>query len=298
MSPSAINPSYLIVGAGVFGSSTAYHLVKALPSASITLIDRTPFPCPLAASYDVNKIVRADYGDKFYMELALKSQHEWRTDPLYSQYFHESGMVNIEGTGLGRRMIQNYKDLGVDTKAVVIGPEELKKRYPLFWDTDYSAAQDCYVNPQSGWAEAATAVKTVIQSAVNDGVEYVEGTVTKLLFDEQGDCFGVELNGGQKIEASNVILSMGAGIAKLLADSAPDRSDIQVEDRIIGAAVVTGFVKLNAAQIEEYKDMPLFIHRVGGISGSSMFRLCTIHADKMFRGSIPTDAGKSHEVLS
>ena len=298
MSPSAINPSYLIVGAGVFGSSTAYHLIKALPSASVTLIDRSPFPCPLAASYDVNKIVRADYGDKFYMELALQSQHEWRTDPLYSQYVHESGMVNIEGTGLGRRMIQNYKDLGVDTKAVVINPEELKRRYPLFWDTDYSAANDCYVNPQSGWAEAATAVKTVIQSAVDDGVEYVEGTVTKLLFDKQGDCFGVELNDGQKIEASNVILSMGAGIAKLFADSAPNRSDIQVEDRILGAAVVTGLVKLNPAQIEEYKDMPLFIHRVGGISGSSRFRLCTVDADRMSRGSIPTDSGKSHEVLS
>ena len=138
----------------------------------------------------------------------------------------------------------------------------------------------------------------MIQSAVNDGVEYVEGTVTKLLFDEQGDCFGVELNGGQKLEASNVILSMGAGIAKLFADSAPDRSDIQVEDRIIGAAVVTGIVKLNPAQIEEYKDMPLFIHRVGGVSGSLKFRLCTIHADRIFRGSIPTDAGKCHEVLS
>ena len=268
MSPSAVNPSYIIVGAGVFGSSTAYHLAKALPSASITLIDRSPFPCPLAASYDVNKIVRADYGDKFYMELALKSQHQWRTDPLYSQYFHESGMVNIEGTGLGRRMIQNYVDLGVSTKAAVIGPEELKKRYPLFWDTDYSKAKDCYVNPQSGWAEAASAVKTVIQTAVDDGVEYVEGTVTKLLFDEQGDCFGVELNDGRAIEASNVILSMGAGIAKLIADSAPERPDIQVDDRIIGAAVVTGLVKLTPSQIEEYKDMPLFIHRVGGISGN------------------------------
>ncbi|KAL8760160.1 MAG: hypothetical protein Q9184_003417 [Pyrenodesmia sp. 2 TL-2023] len=142
MSPSTAAPSFIIVGAGIFGASTAYHLAKAIPSAAITLIDRSPYPCPLAASYDYNKIVRADYGDKFYMSLALKSQHQWRTDPLYNQFFHESGMVNIEGTGLGRRMVQNFKDLGVESKAEVVGPEELTKRYPLFWDADYKKAKD------------------------------------------------------------------------------------------------------------------------------------------------------------
>ena len=115
------------------------------------------------------------------MELTLKSQHEWRTDPLYAQYFHESGMMNIEGTRHGRRMIQNYKDLGVATQAAVVRPEELKKRYPLFRDTDYSEAKDCYINPQSEWAEEASDVKTVIETAVDEGVEYVQSTIIKLL---------------------------------------------------------------------------------------------------------------------
>ena len=284
MATPTTNPSYIIVGAGVFGASTAYHLIKTSPSASITLIDRLPSPCPLAASYDVNKIVRADYGDKFYMELALQAQHEWRTDPLYSQFYHESGMVNVEGTGLGRRMLQNYKELGVSTKAVVIGPEELKERYPLFWDTDYSAAKDCYVNPESGWAEAASSVKAVTQAAVDDGVEYVEGTVSRLLFDDQGDCFGVELKDGRIVKASKLILSIGAGMAKLIADSAPERPDMQVDDRIIGAAVLTGFVKLTPSQIMEYKDMPLFLHRVGGVSGNSIQILDYSHANEPLSG--------------
>lgn len=65
MSPASTQESYVIVGAGIFGTSTALHLAKAFPSASITLIDRTPFPCPLAASYDYQKVVRADYGNIF-----------------------------------------------------------------------------------------------------------------------------------------------------------------------------------------------------------------------------------------
>ena len=61
------------------------------------------------------------------MELALKSQHEWRTDRLYSQYFYESGMINIEENGSGRSIAQNYRELSVDTKAAVISLGELKR---------------------------------------------------------------------------------------------------------------------------------------------------------------------------
>ena len=280
MSPSSASPSFIIVGAGIFGASTAYHLSKAIPNAAITLVDRSPYPCPLAASYDYNKIVRADYGDKFYMSLALKSQHEWRTDPLYKQFFHESGMVNIEGTGLGRRMIQNFKDLGVRSKAEVVGPEELRKRYPLFWDTDYTEATDCYVNPEAGWAEAASALKAVIAEAISYGVEYVEGSVSRLLFDDERDCTGVELKDGRTLEAGKVVLATGANTARILADSAPERQELQAGDRIMGAAVVCGMVDLTDEQVEFYKDIPLLLHRVGGVHDVLLFQLSQLLASR------------------
>lgn len=267
MSPSATKLSFIIIGAGIFGTSTAYHLIKAIPSASITLIDRSPFPCPLASSHDYNKIICADYGDEFYMSLALKSQHEWRTNPLYKQFFHESGMVNIEGTGLGYRMLQNFKELGVESKAEVIRPAELKKRYPLFWDADYNEAKDCYVNPEAGWAEDAPALKAVIAEAVSFGVKYVEGSVSRLLFDDTGDCLGVELKDGRILEAGKVVLATGANTARILADSAPERRELQAGDRIMGAAVVCGMVEVTDEQVEIYKDIPLFLHRVGGVDG-------------------------------
>lgn len=70
--------SVFIVGGSVFGLSSAYHLALA-GYKNITVFDRTgSLPSPHAASHDLNKIIRAEYGvghatDDFYTELALVS---------------------------------------------------------------------------------------------------------------------------------------------------------------------------------------------------------------------------------
>ena len=65
--------SYLNVGAGVCGASTALHSSRQKPGASITLMDRAPYPDPNAASFDINKIFCADYEDLFYCKLGLRA---------------------------------------------------------------------------------------------------------------------------------------------------------------------------------------------------------------------------------
>ena len=263
--------SYIIVGGGVFGTSTAYHLSKAHPEASVVLLDRSPsFPCPLAASYDFNKIVRADYGSLFYCELALKARELWTKDPLYQPFYHKSGLVNLDESDLGRRILKNYETLKEETGSEIIGPDEMKTRYDgLFADTDYRGVKDIFINPTSGWAEATSAVRQVMEAAVGNGVKYIEGDVETLIFDRNGDCTGVKTTSGEVLSADTLILSTGAGTAKLLADSAPSRKNLQVEHRITASAVVTGVVRLNEQQMERFKNAPVFIHGVGEVQGAS-----------------------------
>lgn len=258
--------SYLIIGSGVFGASTAHHLSKLRPEASIALIDRSePYPCELAASHDFNKIVRADYGNEFYCKLALEARDAWVNEKMYKSYFHQSGMVVLDDTGLGKKIIKNYESLKAHSESVIVSVDEMKGRYDgLFEDADYRGVDEIFINPLSGWAEATTAVRKVIEVAIDNGVRYIMGDVEKLLFDESGACTGAQTS-SRDILAEKVILCTGAGTAKLLADSAPDRASLQSEDRITAAAVVTGVVRLDSASV--YTKAPNFIHSVGEVQG-------------------------------
>lgn len=184
---------YLIVGSGVFGASTAYHLSKTHPEASIALIDHSEFyPCELAASHDFNKIVRADYGNAFYCKLALEARDAWANEEMYKLYFHQSGMVVLDDTGLGKKIINNYENLKAHSESVIVGVDEMKVRYDgLFKNADYTGVDEIFINPLSGWVEATTAVRNVIKAAIDNRVKYIRGDVEKLLFDRSGACIGV-----------------------------------------------------------------------------------------------------------
>jgi len=267
-SMSTSKADYLIIGAGVFGASTALHLCQQEPSASIVLIDQTSFPCPMGASHDINKIIRADYSDRFYCGLAIKAQQAWRTDPIYKTYYHQTGMVVVDDTGLGGRVIENFKQLGEHYEAEIFGPEDLKRRFGgIYIDTDLRGVEEIFWNPLSGWAEAASALKRVIEVAVESGVKYVAASVTRLIFDDRRVCIGVKAADGTEIHASKVILCTGAGTAKLIADSAPDWPDLWVEDRIIAAGVCTAAIKLTDEQIRKFNDVPVLVHEVGNVLG-------------------------------
>lgn len=62
-----------ILGGGAWGLSTALHLINS-GYTDITVYERAEeIPSVYSAAYDLNKIVRAEYEDPFYTELALVS---------------------------------------------------------------------------------------------------------------------------------------------------------------------------------------------------------------------------------
>lgn len=91
-------PTILIIGAGVFGASTAYHLSRRYNDSSrITVVDRSMSPPAVAASTDINKIIRADYSSPLYCDLAYEAIRAWATWPELKDYYHRTGWIMLDG---------------------------------------------------------------------------------------------------------------------------------------------------------------------------------------------------------
>jgi hypothetical protein len=253
--------SYLIVGAGIFGASTALYLKKQFPSAKVILLDSQPFPNAAAASSDLNKIIRADYDDIFYMKLALEAQELWRSDPIYNPYYHESGMLFAEDMGMGSKSFKNYNALGVDHAAEMMTPEQARERFPIFKEANWDDVEENYYNARSGWGEGEPALRSLVQAAIDAGGEFVQGQVAKLSFAEDKSCIGAKLVNGNEILADRTVLCTGAHTAKLLADTDSSWAELQVGGRMIAAAAVQCQAKYDPEEEERLCKAP--VHFIG-----------------------------------
>ncbi|KAK4185038.1 FAD dependent oxidoreductase [Podospora australis] len=230
--------SVIIVGAGAFGVSTALHFRKLHPYVQVTLIDRIRENRG-AASSDHNKIIRADYPDEFYMKLALEAQESWRNNPIYSPYYHETGMLFAEEIGMGRAAFKNFKHLNVDQGATIMSTVEALERFPIFKGANWEDVTENYFNPSSGWGEAHETMESVFRAALAEGVQFLEATVDKLILDPTTRaCLGVRTSDGKEIFADRTVLAVGAYTAKVLADTDPRWAELQVDGRMVAAAAI------------------------------------------------------------
>ncbi|KAJ9500297.1 hypothetical protein H2202_004092 [Exophiala xenobiotica] len=204
----------LIIGSGIFGTSTAYHLSQqsqtqnhASPSRRITVLDRAPTPSPAAASSDINKIVRADYSKPFYMDLAYEAMRYWTSDtdpvtdtdtdsppglgPLISRHFHQTGWVALdeEDSDLSARIRKNFRDSGRPDTSADISLDEVKTKWGgVLAGIDTTGYDKAYTNSSAGWADACAAVEAMMTEATKaGGVRYEVGEVVELVVCEKGE---------------------------------------------------------------------------------------------------------------
>lgn len=279
----------LIVGSGIFGTSTAYHLSQSHHSpSSITVLDRAPFPSPQAASTDINKIVRADYSSAFYMALAHEAMDAWATWPMFkdTDVYHKSGWVMLDekSSDLAERIRKNFRGSGRDGTLRDVGFEEVRTGWGgVFKDADLEGFGRAYVNPTAGWADASRAVEVMMQGAVERGVNYVVGEASRLLL-ENGRVKGVETEDGTIHTADKVLLCTGAWTSLFLSSTEDDlgmSEEERIERQVSAAGVCLAHYKLSEEEYEYYENMPVLIYgRNGKINQprTMFFQLCLTSA--------------------
>jgi len=201
----------IVVGAGAFGASAALELRRR--GHRVTLIDPGPLPHSLAASTDISKVIRLDYGaDEFYMELmeqALQGWDEWNQaweQPLY----HETGVLFLAAGGLTAGQFEGDSHALLQRRGHA--PERmlaktLAGRFPA-WNAQ--AYPDGYFNSRGGWAESGEVVAQLISEAKLLGVTVRAGEPVTELLEQGGRVVGVRTGGGREHRADWVVAAAGA----------------------------------------------------------------------------------------
>lgn len=257
--------SVLIVGAGVFGASTAYHLALQYEDATkITVIDRTqPSPEP-AASTDINKIVRADYSSAFYANLAYEAIEAWAEWPELKDYYHRTGwvMLDTEDSDMADRIRQVFKDRGHDpTEDIAL--DKLNDRWNgILEGTNLQGFNKAYWNPEAGWCDASAATASIMNAAIAKGVKYIVGDVDRIVLDGS-KVEGIRTRDGRDLTADTIVLATGAWTSSLLSPI-EDELDITEPDRaerqLTAAGVSVVHYKMSPSEMDKLSDMPVVVY--------------------------------------
>lgn len=247
--------SVLIIGGGAFGISAAWHLSRELGAnskySSIHVLDRFPPPSKVAAATDLNKIIRTEYSDPIYTELALTALEAW-TDPngIFQKHFHRSGWL-LSASGGGISFVEQS-----ERNAVVKGVDGVKFMTPAevqsTWPVLNGAMEGCRIlsSPAAGWATSGKILLEMAMQSADRGVSFISGGaghVQRILFDGNGSCIGAQTVDGTTYLADSIVLAAGADTASLI--------DMEAQQCAMGHTVCC--IQLLPEEIERYRDMVL-----------------------------------------
>ncbi|CBX94146.1 hypothetical protein IAQ61_004017 [Plenodomus lingam] len=268
-------PTVLIIGAGTFGASTAYHLSQTYQDPSrVTLIDRWDPNSPLqdkqAAAIDTNRIIRTDYESHLYCNVANEAIHFWFWNIAVQGHFHKNGwkVLDYKESGFGDAVKNTFKERGSNITSD-FSCEELQN-YDVLKGINKEDFSQGYHNPEAGWCDAEKATTSFTKTALEMGVKRVVGEVGELLLDQSHSKLkGVRLVDGKVLEADQIILAAGAWTSALLSP-VEDVLKLQEKDRIERQITAVGrlsaYYTLSEQETQSIIDAKMPVVVLGGLA--------------------------------
>jgi glycine/D-amino acid oxidase-like deaminating enzyme len=209
--------SIIVIGAGVFGVTAALELRRR--GWRVTVVDPGPLPRPAAASTDISKVVRMDYGaDELYSamgEAALSGWDRWNAawgSPLY----HQDGflLLTTEAMQPGGFEHESFELLRRRGHAPErIRPGDLDRRFTGWDGTRY---RDGYFNARAGWVESGKVLARLAADAAARGVLLAEGVAFDRLLETGDGVAGIRTTDSTELRADVVLVAAGAWTPALL----------------------------------------------------------------------------------
>jgi monomeric sarcosine oxidase len=202
-----------VVGAGVFGAWTAWHLAARLPR--VLLMDAYGPAHARASSGGESRIIRMGYGtDELYTRWSQRSLVQWKE--LFAatgqSLFHETGVLWLAADGVREKQtVQTLERCGVAHR--VYDRAELTLRYSQI---DCEGVEFGVYEPTSGVLMARRAVAAVVADAVKRGAEYrLAQIATPLTLSDPQE---IKSTSGETFSADTVVFACGSWLGKLFPE--------------------------------------------------------------------------------
>ncbi|KAI0042630.1 FAD dependent oxidoreductase [Auriscalpium vulgare] len=244
----------LIVGAGCFGISTAYHLL-ARGFTDVTVIDRSDIlPAPDAASTDLNKVVRTSYSDPYYTQLARDAIAAWKDEEMWGDTYHESGVLVV-----GSRDETPYASKGYENDAAIGAriidlptTDAIRSVFPAGVKLGGFNEVSAYLNKDGGWAFAAQGVARMTAKVVEMGGRVEAGVNVTGLARKDGKTVGVVCRDGKTIDADVVVAAAGSWTASTFAE-------LELGDRCLSTGQSIATIQLTPDEGARYREVPIIL---------------------------------------
>jgi len=200
-----------VVGAGVFGSWTAWHLAQA--GKKVVLLDAYGPANARASSAGESRIIRSGYGpDSLYTRWAVRSLALWK------EFFAQTGIELFQNCGvlwLAREQ-DIYPKQTAETLTKMSVPFErlertaLQRRFPQF---NLDSVDWGLFEPNAGALLARRAVQAVVEAAIRKGVTYEQAAVNPPA--AKGRLESIETSSGERLAAGEFVFACGPWLGKV-----------------------------------------------------------------------------------
>lgn len=216
----------IVIGCGIFGVTAAFELRRR--GHRVTLVDAGPVPHPDAASTDISKVIRMEYGsDEYHMALveeALEGWDDWNdrwrgdgTGPL----FHETGVLMLcrqpmasGGFEFESWQLLNRRGHTPDR----MDAASIARRFPA-WSTGNHV--DGFYHARGGHTESSKVVVANLEWAKTEGVVVRERFRVAGLTKDGARVVGITGEDGTVLGADEVVVATGTWVTKLVPELAP-----------------------------------------------------------------------------
>jgi sarcosine oxidase len=201
----------VVLGAGVFGAWTAWHLAKR--KQRVLLVEMYGPAHARASSGGETRIIRMGYGpDEIYTRWSKQSLVQWKDlfAATGTRLFRETGVLWLarEGDVTLEQTRVALQACGV--RHELLHAQELAYRYP---QVNFDSVARGLLEPESGVLMARRAVSCVVESATRMGVttRIAQGIAPR----GNGPIDSIEIAGGERAAAANFVFACGPWLGKV-----------------------------------------------------------------------------------